>query len=145
MAETAQNYENHTRWHPPFHFFLAPLLLLNFIFAAVQLYRFRDLDHVWLLLLAVGLIVLGSLARTNALRVQDRLIRLEEHLRFQQVLPQPLAQSAGGLTLSQVLALRFASDVELPGLVQQVIDGNLKKGDEIKRAVKDWRADDLRV
>jgi hypothetical protein len=145
MAETAQNYENHTRWHPPFHFFLAPLLLLNFIFAAVQLYRFRDLDHVWLLLLAVGLIVLGALARTNALRVQDRLIRLEEHLRYQQVLPQPLAQSAGGLTLSQVLALRFASDVELPGLVQQVIDGNLKKGDEIKRAVKDWRADDLRV
>ncbi|HEX8890634.1 MAG TPA: DUF6526 family protein [Pyrinomonadaceae bacterium] len=145
MAETIQNYENHTRWHPPFHFFLAPLLLLNFIFAAVQLFRFRDLDHAWWLVLAVGLIVLGALARMNALRVQDRLIRLEEQVRYQQILPQPLAQSATGLRLSQILALRFASDGELPGLVQQVIDGNLLKGDDIKRAVKDWRADNLRV
>jgi Family of unknown function (DUF6526) len=145
MAETIQNYENHTRWHPPFHFFLAPILLLNFIFAAVQLFRFRDLDHAWWLVLAVGLIVLGALARRNALRVQDRLIRLEEQVRYQQILPQPLAQSATGLRLSQILALRFASDGELPGLVQQVIDGNLKEGDEIKRAVQDWRADNLRV
>ena len=145
MAEKIQNYENHTRWHPPFHFFLAPLLLLNFIFAAVQLFRFRDLDHAWWLVLAVGLVVLGALARTNALRVQDRLIRLEEQVRYQQILPQPLAQSATGLRLSQILALRFASDGELPGLVQEVIDGNLLKGDDIKRAVKDWRADDLRV
>ena len=145
MTETTQNYENHTRWHPPFHFFLAPLLLLNFIFAAVQLYRFRDLDHAWWLVLAVGLVVLGALARTNALRVQDRLIRLEEQVRYRQVLPQPLAQSAGDLTLSQIVALRFASDAELPGLVQQVVNGNLLKGDEIKRAVKNWRADDLRV
>lgn len=145
MAETTQNYENHTRWHPPFHFFLAPLFLLNFIFAAVQLFRFRDLDHAWWLVMAVGLVVLGVLARTNALRVQDRLIRLEEQVRYRQVLPQALAQSAGGLALSQIVALRFASDAELPGLVQQVVDGNLKKGDEIKRAVKDWRADNLRV
>src|SRR3954471_18676944 len=131
MAEITQSYENHTRWHPPFHFFMAPILLLNFIFAAVQLYRFRDLDHVWLLVLAVGLIVLGALARTNALRVQDRLIRLEEQARYQQILSQPLAQMARGLTLSQIVALRFASDAELPELVQRVLDGNLKKGNEI--------------
>src|SRR3954467_12226606 len=106
MAEITQSYENHTRWHPPFHFFMAPLLLLNFIFAAVQLYRFRDLDHAWLLVLAAGLIVLGGLARTNALRVRDRLIRLEERARYEQVLPQSLAQSAGALPLGQILALR---------------------------------------
>ena len=145
MAETLQNYENHTRWHPLFHFFLAPVLLLNFIYAAVQLYRFRDLDHAWWLVFAVGLIVLGALARTNALRVQDRLIRLEERVRYQQLLPQPLAQRAGALPLGQIMALRFASDEELPGLVQQVLDGKLAKGDEIKRAVRDWRADKLRV
>ena len=145
MAESPQNFENHTRWHPPFHFFLTPLFLLNFIFAAVQLYRFRDLDHAWLLVLAVGLIVLCSLARTNALRVQDRLIRLEERMRYQQVLPQPFAQSAGGLPLGQIVALRFASDEELPALVQQVLDGKLTKGGEIKRAVRHWRADTLRV
>src|SRR3954447_17094538 len=103
MAEITQSYENHTRWHPPFHFFMVPILLLNFIFAAVQLYRFRDLDHAWWLVLAVGLIVLGALARTNALRVQDRLIRLEERVRYQQVLPAPLAQGAGDLPLAQVV------------------------------------------
>lgn len=145
MAETTQNYENHTRWHPPFHFFLMPLLLLNLIFAAVQLYRFRDLDRAWWLVLAVGLIVLGALARINALRVQDRLIRLEERVRYQQVLPAPLAQSAGALPLAQMMALRFASDEELPELIRQVLDGKLTRGDEIKRAVRDWRADNLRV
>ncbi len=122
-----------------------PLFLLNFIFAAGQLYRFRDLDHAWSLVLAAGLIVLTGLSRVNALRVQDRLIRLEERMRYRQVLPQPLAQSAGDLRLGQIVALRFASDGELPALVQQVLDGKLTKGDEIKRAVRDWRADTLRV
>lgn len=145
MAETPQTYDNHIRWHPPFHFFLVPLFLLNFIFAAVQLYRFRDLDHAWFLVLAVGLLVLTALARTNALRVQDRLIRLEERLRYQQVLSPPLAQSAGALPTGQIVALRFASDEELPDIVQKVLDGKLTKGSEIKRAVRHWRADTLRV
>jgi hypothetical protein len=145
VAETIQSYENHTRWHPPFHFFLAPLLLFNLIFAAVQLYRFRDLDHAWWLVLAVGLIVLGTVARTYALKVQDRLIRLEERVRYQQLLPQTLAASAGGLELGQILALRFAPDEELPGLIQQALDRKLTKADEIKRAVKNWRPDTLRV
>lgn len=145
MAETPQTYANHTRWHPPFHFFLGPVLLLNFVYAAVQLYRFPDFDHVWLLVLAVALLVLNLLTRINALRVQDRLIRLEERLRYQQVLPSPLAQRAGALPTRQILALRFASDEELPGLVQQVLDGKLTKGDEIKRAVKAWRPDTMRV
>ena len=145
MAEAPQNYSNHTRWHPPFHFFLVPLFLLNLIFAAVQLFRFRDLDHAAWLVLAVGLIVLSALARTNALRVQDRLIRLEERLRYQQILPAPLAQSAGALRMGQIVALRFASDEELPELVREVLDGKLTKADEIKRAVRHWRADTWRV
>lgn len=145
MAETPQTYANHTRWHPPFHFFLVPLLLINFIYAAVQLYRFRDFEHVWLLVLAVALLTLNFLSRLNALRVQDRLIRLEERVRYRQVLPAPLAARAVDLPLRQIVALRFASDEELPGLVQQVLDGKLTKGDEIKRAVRQWRADTLRV
>jgi hypothetical protein len=145
VAETPQTYRNHVRWHTPFHFILAPLLLLNLIFAAVQLYRFRDLDHAAWLVLAVALFIIGALTRTNPLRVQDRLIRLEERLRYRQVLPAPLAQSAEALTPAQVVALRFASDEELPDLVRQVLEGKLTKGDEIKRAVKHWRADNLRV
>ena len=145
MAEIPQNFENHTRWHAPFHFFLVPIFFLNVIFALVQLIRFGDLDHAVLLVLAIALVVLTSLARTYALRVQDRVIRLEERLRYQQVLPPALAQRASTLSLRQVVALRFASDEELPELTQQVLDGKLTGGKEIKRAVKQWRADTLRV
>lgn len=124
---------------------MVPLLLINFIYAAVQTYRFRDLDHAWLLVLAIALIVLTFLTRINALRVQDRVIRLEERLRYQQILPAPLARRAVALTTRQIVSLRFASDEELPTLVGQVLDGKLTKGDEIKRAVRQWRADTLRV
>ena len=145
MAETPQTYDNHTRWHPPFHFFLLPLFALNVIFAVVQLIRFRDLDHAVWLALAIGLAELTVLVRTNALRVQDRVIRLEERLRYQQVLPPALAQRAASLSPKQIVALRFASDEELPELAQLVVDGKLTEGKEIKRAVKRWRPDTLRV
>jgi len=145
VAETIQTYGNHTRWHPPFHFFLVPLFLLNIIFALVQFVRFRDLDHAAWFALATGLFVLNGLSRINALRVQDRVIRLEEQLRYQQLLPPALAQRTAGLPTSQVVAMRFASDQELPELVGQVLDGRLTKGNEIKRAIRQWRPDTLRV
>lgn len=145
MADTIQTYKNHTRWHPLFHFFLAPLFLLNFIFAIVQLIRFRDLDHgVWFVL-SIAFIVLGLLTRTNSLRVQDRLIRLEENLRYQRILPESLAQRASSLPVDKLVTLRFASDEELPTLVQQVLEGKFEKNDDLKRAIKQWRPDTLRV
>ena len=145
MAKLEQSYENHTRWHPPFHFFLAPLFLLNIIFALVQLFRFRDLDHAVWVALALGLFVLNGLARINALRVQDRVIRLEERLRYQRLLPTAQAQRTEELPIGRVVALRFAPDEELPELVAQVLEGRLVTGKEIKRAIKKWRPDDLRV
>ena len=145
MPETPQTFENHTRVHPPFHFFVLPLFGLNIIFALVQLIRLRDLDHAVWLLISIGLSALSILARTNALRAQDRVIRLEERLRYQQVLPPPLAQRALALSPQQVIALRFASDEELAELAQQVLDGKLTEGKQIKRAVKQWRPDTMRV
>ncbi len=146
MADTApQNYDNHVRWHPPFHYFLTPLLLLNFIFAIVQLARFQDLDRLVYLVMAIVLIVIALLARTNALQAQNRIIRLEEQLRYARVLPAELAHKAANLGIGQIVALRFASDAELPELAQQTLDGKFAKPDDIKRAVKQWRADDLRV
>ncbi|HEV8488108.1 MAG TPA: DUF6526 family protein [Blastocatellia bacterium] len=145
MAETPQTYDNHTRWHAPFHFFVLPLFALNVIFALVQLIRLRDLDHAAWFVLAIALVVLTFLVRINALRVQDRVIRLEERLRYQQVLPPALAQRACTLLSGQVVALRFASDEELADLAQQILDGKLTEGKEIKRAVKKWRSDTLRV
>ena len=146
MADTTpQNYANHVRYHPPFHYFMMPLLLLNFLFAIAQLWRFPDLDHLIWLVMSFGFMVILLLTRTNALQVQNRVIRLEEQLRYARVLPADLASKAGALAVGQIVALRFASDEELPALVQQTLDGKFAKGDDIKRAVKNWRADDLRV
>ena len=145
MADVPQSYENHTRWHAPFHFFLAPVLLTNVIIAVVQLVRDPGLDRGWWLVVSIALLVLAGVARMSPLRVQDRLIRLEESLRYYQLLPEDLARRAASLTTAQTVALRFASDEELEGLVREVLEGRLTKPGEIKRAVKNWRADTLRV
>jgi hypothetical protein len=145
LADVPQSYENHTRWHAPFHFFLAPVLLTNVIIAVVKLVRDPSLDSGWWLVVSIALVVLGALARTNPLKAQDRIIRLEESLRYYQLLPEELARRASSLTTAQTIALRFASDEELEGLVREVLEGRLNKPDEIKRAVRNWRADTLRV
>jgi hypothetical protein len=94
---------------------------------------------------SAALVVLAFVARTNALKVQDRIIRLEEKLRYQQLLSAELAQQAGSLAVGQIIALRFASDGELEGLVHEVLGGRLTKTAEIKKAIKNWRGDTFRV
>lgn len=144
MAET-QTYANHTRWLPPYHFFLAPLMLINLIFWIVRMYQVPSWDHGWMILLSIGLVALTLLARTQALTVQDRLIRLEERLRYKDVLPVELAEKAMNLRTSDYIALRFASDKELPGLVEKTLNGGFEKPKDIKLAVENWRGDYLRV
>ena len=145
MDESPQTYENHTRWHAPYHVFLTPVLLTNVIIAIVQLVRDPGLDRVWWLVVSMALVVMAALVRVNPLKAQDRIIRLEESLRYYQLLPEELARRAATLTTAQTVALRFASDEELEGLVRDVLEGRLGKPDEIKRAVKNWRADTLRI
>ncbi len=87
----------------------------------------------------------GTVARFNALMLQDRLIRLEMRLRLARVLPPEAQPRIDALTVPQLIALRFASDEELPGLTQQVLDKQLSAPDEIKKAVSDWQADHMRV
>lgn len=145
MAEGPQSYDNHTRWHAPHHFFVGPVLLANVIVALVQLVRDPGLDRGWWLVVSAALFGAAVLARINPLRVQDRVIRLEESLRYYQLLPEDLAARAASLTTAQTIALRFAPDEELEGLVREVLEGRLTKPDEIKRAVRNWRADTLRV
>ena len=145
MADAPQTYDNHARWHAPFHFFAAPVMLTNFIVAAVQLFRNPGLDTGWWLIVSAALVVVTALVRANPLRAQDRIIRLEESLRYYQVLPEELAQRAASLKPAQMVALRFASDEELEVLVREVLEGRLTKPAEIKRAVKNWRADTFRV
>ena len=145
MAEAPQTYDNHTRWHAPFHFFVAPVMLTNVLVAIVQLVRDPGLERGWWLVVSLALLALTGLVRLNPLKAQDRVIRLEESLRYYQLLPEDLARRAASLTTAQTVALRFAPDEELEGLVREVLEGRLTKPGDIKRAIKNWRADTLRV
>ena len=143
--ETTQTFANHTRWHAPFHFFVAPVMLINFIVSVVLFVRWPGWNAGWWIIVSLALLVLAFLVRLNSLKVQDRLIRLEEKLRYQQVLSPALAQQTGALTVPQIVALRFAGDDELEKLVGAVVAGKLTQTKEIKQAIKNWRADTFRV
>lgn len=146
MAENVpQSFANHTRWHPPFHFFLIPGSLVLLILSIVNVVRRFHQLNAWILLL-IGILfpVAAFLVRTNALRVQDRLIRLEERLRLQALLSGELSSRVGELTESQLIALRFASDQELGSLVAKVLAAKMPSKD-IKQAIVTWRADTFRV
>ena len=144
MAEQ-QTYANHTRWFPLVHFVTFPLLVLNFLYQAFRLYQEPSVDRaVWVVLCVVFmLIVLG--ARMQALKAQDRAIRLEERIRYKELLSPELAKRACELPAGKIISLRFAADEELPELTTQVLDGKLNTGKEIKTAIKNWRGDYLRV
>jgi len=145
MADAPQSYKTHVRMHPPFHYFLMPVMLINFIWQVVLFVLRPGWTQGEWVVVSAALVIMAFLVRINPLRAQDRIIRLEEQLRYQRVLPQDLAQRAATLRPGQIIALRFASDAELPGLVRQALDNNFAKPDEIKRAIKDWRADTFRV
>ena len=144
MADTAQNFANHTKYDPPFHFFLLPLLVANLISVGVHLFRHPSVGSLWLLVLSLAAPIAAIRFRSYALRVQDRVIRLEERMRLISVLPEPLRARVGELTDKQFIGLRFAPDSELPGLVKRALDENLKLG-EIKKAVTNWRPDYSRI
>jgi hypothetical protein len=142
-----QNYKNHTRFHPPFHFFVLPILLLDVIFAVWATIRhWPDHAHlfIWWIVLSIVLFIGFGLNRSYALKAQDRIIRLEEKLRFAALLPPDLLARSQALTVRQIIALRFASDDELPALVKRALDENLSEK-QIKEAVNNWRPDYLRV
>lgn len=145
MSDT-QNYQNHTRWFPLFHFVVMPLLLFNLVWHCVRLYQESfNWDRAESIVLAVTLMLLALSARLQALKAQDRGICLEEKLRYQTVLPNDLAQKAAKLKPGQIIALRFASDAELADLVGKTLNGELNSSKEIKLAIKNWRGDYLRV
>ena len=143
--EKQQTYANHVRWYPLFHFTVVPLLLLNLIWQAVLLYQAPGWSQAEAVVFGLTIILLALAARLMALRAQDRVIRLEERLRHQRLLESDLAAKGENLPVGEIIALRFASDEELPGIVSQVVVGTLKTPKEIKMAVKNWRGDYLRV
>jgi hypothetical protein len=149
--QTPQTYANHTRFDPPFHFFLGPVFILGLILSLVHFfYHFRESDamdnfHSFLIIvLAVALITLVLKVRLYSLKVQDRIIRLEERLRLTQLLNETLRSRIPELTEDQLIGLRFASDAEVPKLVERALNEKLKRKD-IKKAIQNWRPDYWRV
>ena len=119
MAE--QSYKSHTRWLPAFHFFAVPVLLLNTINELRHLVANPSRSTAWTAVVAAALLTVAFLARTQALQAQNRVIRLEMRLRLQQLLAADLMSRFNELTVPQLVALRFASDDELPALVSTVL------------------------
>jgi len=153
MAEAKpQNLANHTRRDPPFHFFILPvaaLTVLGIIFHSVR----HVIQHpggetaihaVIHIVMALAFLTLVFKVRLYALKVQDRVIRLEERLRLTQLLSEPLRSRIPELTEDQLCGLRFASDAEIPKLTERALNEKLKRAD-IKKAIQTWRPDYWRV
>jgi Family of unknown function (DUF6526) len=144
---TPQSYKNHTRYHPPFHFVIIPLLILNLIFSiyiTVHNWPAYRHTHLWNIVMAIVFLLMAGNARESAMKAQDRVIRLEERLRLHALLPEADRAHINELTVSQLIGLRFASDDELPELAHRALTKNMDKK-AIKEAIVNWRADHHRI
>lgn len=140
-----QTYKNHARLYPLFHFFVLPVLTVNFFNAIRHVWHRPMRDTGWELVVALALLMLALTARAMALSVQDRIIRLEMQLRLRAVLPAELQARANELGRKQLVALRFASDEEMAALVADVLAGKLSTPKAIKERIQNWQADHLRA
>lgn len=145
MADQTQTFASHRRWIPMFHFFALPVLLTNIFVVAYQFFRDPRLMTGWAAIVAIALFTGILLSRVMPLRAQDRIIRLEERTRLERLLPGDLRGRVAELSADQLIALRFAPDDEVPDLTRRALNGDLKTRTDIKRAIRSWRADHLRV
>jgi hypothetical protein len=142
-----QSFKNHTRFDPPFHFFILPVLLLNFIFAiyaTIHAWPSRIHIHLWWIVMSILFFVMAGIFRGYALKNQDRLIRLEEQLRLADLLPEDQLSLIDALTVDQFVGLRFASDAEVAALAHRAVTENLDRK-QIKQAITTWRPDNQRI
>jgi hypothetical protein len=144
MSNAPQSAKNHGRFDPFFHFFLAPILLANLICAIVALVHRHGFFHWWMLVLSIAAIVLLFRLRSYPIKVQDRVIRLEERLRLQALAPVEWHAQIYRLNEDQLIGLRFAGDEEVVELAKHALERNLNRK-QIKERIKSWRADEWRV
>ena len=134
MADKPQSFQNHTRLDPVFHLFLGPLSFILLIASVTSFIRNVGWTSTFQVVAAIWALVATFKIRLYALKVQDRLIRLEERLRMHELFNEPLKSRIGEFSESQLIALRFASDAELPGLAEKALQGLNQK--QIKAAIK---------
>jgi Family of unknown function (DUF6526) len=144
MDGKAQTFANHARFDPWFHFFVLPVLFANFFVCCMHEYHDPRHFDEWLILMSIVLLVLAVKVRGYALKVQDRIIRLEERLRLSTLLSASTLARLAELKEGQLVALRFASDAEIPGLVEKTLSEKLEPK-QIKQAIQNWRSDFWRV
>ena len=145
MSKTSpQNFKNHARLDPLYHIVLGLIFLINLIVAIVELILHPGFHHAWVLVLSLALIIIGIRLRTYPLKVQDRVIRLEERLRLQALAPAEWHAQIYRLNEAQLIALRFAGDDEVVALAKQALEENLTRK-QIKERIRNWRADEWRV
>ncbi len=146
MADKSpQTYANHARTVTGYHLIAFPLLALYAIWAIYRAVTAFSIDTLMTMLMAIALLLVTFYTRSFALRVQDRVIRLEMRMRLREVLPPSLHPRIPELTAAQLVALRFASDAELPGLCAKVLDDRIQQGKAIKQLIRDWQGDFLRA
>ena len=142
-----QNFKNHARFDPPFHYFVLIVLILNFgfsIYATIHHWPNHADLFLWWIVMSLAFFVGFGKARAYALKAQDRIIRLEETLRMKALLSPSDCGLIGQLAPGQFIALRFASDAELPALTKRAVAEKLTPK-QIKEAIVTWRPDYLRV
>lgn len=145
MNEPVQTYKNHAKFVPVYHFVAFPLLVLNFGWAGYRMFELRTGDSIINTLTALALVIVFFFARIFALRVQDRVIRLEMRLRLREVLPPGLQPRIADFSPAQLVAMRFASDAELPDLAVAVLRDHIHDKKVIKQMIKEWQGDHLRA
>ena len=143
--KTPQTLQNHAKMVAPFHYILLPILLINLLLSIYRSTTAFSLETAWLVWMAVALIMIAVFARTFALKAQDRVIRLEERMRMQALLPDELKPRIHDFTMDQLAALRFASDNELQNLARKVLEDGIDDRKTIKQLIVTWRADYQRL
>jgi Family of unknown function (DUF6526) len=145
MSGSTQSFDNHAKMVPLYHFWAFALVAVPTLYFGFVTVTGFSLDRLMLLAFAVGVVLVSFFARLFPLGVQDRVIRLEERLRMERLLPEDLKGRISEITTTQLIGLRFASDEELPELTRRVLDGSLTELKGVKQAVRKWRADHQRI
>jgi len=145
MSQTSQSYKNHAKYVPLFHFFAFPLAALSAVWWTTRAIKQPSGDAIVMALMGWSLAASTFLARIFALTVQDRVIRLEMRLRLRELLPPDLQPWIREFTRHQLVAMRFASDRELPAIARKVLDEHLEDRKKIKLLIQEWEADHLRA
>jgi len=145
MAQSRQTYENHVHFRPFYHFSTLPLFVVNAIVFIVLAVRAPGAMSIWMAVVSAAFVVFLFDNRVAMLTIQDRLIRFEMRSRLERVLGAGARERIARLTVGQLVGLRFASDAELPALVERALAGELPGRKAVKREVRDWQADTMRA